>query len=238
VFRRRYSIPLAFGFIALLALGAVFWAPVQQARAVSELQKCARLVMFEAGGVRSGRRPARLPVSVDAMAKDLITRFKAKGKPGLSSYSYLECFRSCFFDPIDKVNLMLSFNGDAGAALTRLPQLRELRVMDMNKGTSEMEWTRLCRELRACKRLEKIDFKGEGLTDAALSQLKGHPSLREVTLWTDHLTPECAATFATMPLLKKLGILSRGPVSGRSENLAATKAALPGVNVFWVNLRE
>lgn len=191
-------------------------------------------------------RPTMLPAFVDAAAKAWFdwryaATFGYDGSQPVKTRNrglvYHERFRALFRGPIEEIHIGYpeSFRGDLGAALARFPRLRRFSIIENeDSGPTEADWTLLCARLRTLPNLEEIELGGSWITDAAITPLSGHPTLRSITISEGRLTSECAKTFTAIPLLAALhfeGQRYTGDTWLSPEAEKTLRASLPTVTV-------
>jgi hypothetical protein len=80
--------------------------------------------------------------------------------------------------------------------------------------------------------LEYADLAGTQFTDASIAPLAGHPKLEELWIPASHVTRASIPTFASMPALRTLLLMSgTGNSPPSDETLAITKALSGKVTV-------
>jgi hypothetical protein len=129
-------------------------------------------------------------------------------------------------------SLLLNTNRLTPACLSTvaaLPNLDELSFEHVTVAT-EADWIQYCAGIRKLPRLHRLLISGYQLTDTALAQLAGHPTLRVVTIVNHDLTAACATTLVTLPSLQSVTFGARKPATRPTMSDAERKAittALP-----------
>jgi len=187
------------------------------------------------------QRPALLPESIDtAIYKYLVGKYDHESGEGprhteLQGYILHERFCALFRRPIQNIEIHYpeGVRGDVGAALQRFPGLRSVTLEEFND-MPEANFKVLCAKLRRLSDLEELTLLGVPMTDAALAEFAGHPRLRSMTTSGGHFTAECAKTFASLPSLRRLELVTYdadGHVGLPPEIDNAIRAALPNVSL-------
>jgi hypothetical protein len=229
---------LALGVVALLGviLLAALWRPIWQASHLATLRACMPPAFQHQVFVGSEPDAYEWVVALDRWAEALTRRWSAPNT-AMARYSngYRYQFRELFRPSIDSMNIHGSLKKDVGGKISPFKDLRRLIVTDPNDDPSHEEvWIHLCREVRACPKLETLNLSGINLTDDALALLRGHPSLRELTVRNSDLTPACADTLAALPELNRFTVshqyshITPKPAL-KKEDLHAMAAKLPHV---------
>ena len=226
-------------FVAL-SLALLLFVPVKRALDVAAVQNAVQLD-WEIGFYDSSRAhmPSMVPARVDDTVWDFLSwihykrGYEKRNRREVNYQRFLALFRGS----IEEINVynFEAFCGDLGAAFARFPDLRRVKVFDDEPHfPTESEWALLCARLRALPNLEKIEFGGSWLTDAAIDPLAGHPSVRRICILRGRLTAECRVTFASIPHLSELhieGQIHEGDKWLSQENRDAMIATLPNVSV-------
>ena len=119
------------------------------------------------------------------------------------------------------------------ATFATMTKLHHLDFENYVTGT-EADWIQVCAAVRKMTHLDSVTLGGEALTDTALAQLAGHPTLDRIIILGHKLTPACTSTFATLPRLRDLMLSTRVPPITDEERKAIT-TALPAVKIDFLN---
>jgi hypothetical protein len=106
------------------------------------------------------------------------------------------------------------------STLASMPKLRFLGFENYDAALSERDWIAICVAVRQMTGLDGVVMGGDELSDAALAELAGHPSLRRVVVLGHKLTPACAGSFAAIPGLRSIVLGARVPPFTEEEREA------------------
>jgi hypothetical protein len=226
-------------FVVLALLG---WSMIQRTLDVAAVQECLNRDWETTFGPDTGSGlPGALPASLDSRVQNWLNHRYGGNPRGLDlgrglqhaeyrDIVYHERFRALFRGTIREIQIMdpEGFRGDLGAALLRFPGLRSVTVHDYYdlKAPREAEWKLLFTRLRSLPNLEELNLGGRGISDAAVTPLAGHPTLRAIRVRYSELTPESAKIFRTLPRLSTLRLNTVLQLTPEEE--AGWSAAIPG----------
>ena len=221
---RRHRLKLAIALVVLIALGLLLWRPVLQAWRLAALQ-----ASLGAGGEVSfdQHKPLRfLPKFAESWTRFLRVRMKHS----VAADNRFQCFRSLFDGPMEQLLMRVNeVNDDTVTNLGHFPQAKRITASFGDRVTEEGVM-KLCTGLRALPRLEHIQFYGKkAITDKSIAPLAGHPQIRSIYFLDNSLTPQCTATFATLPHLSELYIFLSYDMP--QEDRRAMMAALPSTRI-------